>query len=586
MRTKVFCILIFFFLAVSIPVIGYSNSKQYCEELLRLSENERVKMNYAKALEYLTELKMIAEQNAWFDIKRQSLARMGYVYVEMMDYDKAIDLFIESYEIATTLSDKLGESIALSNISLACHEGGKIEESWKYSKQSYDIIVELNDSLRIAQLAINLASIANIMNNISVSDDFLDIASNMLENKNEEMELIHINLIRIDNYFKQRKYDEAEQLALITFEKLKRIDYEYEKFTKKAYKNIKPDVLILLSAIYEKKKNIDKAIAFAQEALIYNPTLDNQIEIYEQLSVLFKSKHLFDSAFAYKDSVIVKKDSLYKVINSNNLESSRIKFDLLNSEKKLAENKVKQRAERILFIVIITSVLIFSVVSFWVFRLKSIKNKQQKAFELEKERNEKLLLGQQLKEQESLNLLEEERLSNEINEKLLLKQQIREQEMIRILEQERLNKKIESKNKQLIARALSHSDRDKLLKEIIPVLSNISGKTDDSSLDSIIRKLKMQLKDSAEWDNFLVQSEQIDPALFSLLKNDFPNLTANDIHLLSYIYLNLNTKKAAYLLGISAEAYRKKKQRLAAKMGLKIDGLYPFLVNKIKFLND
>jgi tetratricopeptide (TPR) repeat protein len=585
MKPKIFYIF-FLFIIVGIPLTVCGNTKEYCEQLMKLSEDERVKMDYSKALEYLTEVKMLAEQNNWLDIKRQCVGRIAFVYADMMDYDKAMEYHIESYNISIQLSSKEGELTALNNIGLMCFESGKMQESLEYGEKAYNIAVELNDSLRITQLATNLASLANLMNNIPLSEKYIQIALSMLGNEKEFWESIYIELVMIDNFFKKGEYDKAEQLALTVFNNLQDAEYESEKFQKRAYKNIKPDLFIRLSTIYEKKNDLDKAISFAQEALHYNPTLKEEIRIYEQLSTLFRAKHLFDVAFSYQDSVIVKKDALSKSINNNNMEISRIKFNLLNSEKELAENKAKQKSERILFLVITVSISFFAVILLWVFRIQSIRNKQNNMIielRLKEEENKKLLLEQQLKEQEALNLLEEERIQNEVNEKLLLKQQIKEQEMRQILEQERLNQKIDTKNKQLIARALSHLDRDKLLKEVVSELSDVSQRVEEPSINSVIRKLKMQLKDSAEWDNFLVQSEQINPALFSSLKEDYPQLSANDIHFLSYIYLNLNTKKIAYLLNISDDACRKKKQRVASKMGLKVGELYSFLVNKIKY---
>ena len=578
MKSKIFYISFLFFFVASIPSTGFgnSNTKEYCEQLMKLSEDERVKTNYSKALEYLTEVKMIAEQNNWLDTERQSVGRMAFVYADMMDYDKAMEYHIESYNISVRLSNKEGELTALNNIGLMCFESGKMEECWKYGKKAYSIAVELNDSLRIAQLAINLASLANITDNIPLSEKYIQIAFNMLGNKNDFWEVVYIELVMIDNFFKKEEYDKAEQLALSILKNLENIEYESEKFQKKAYKNIKPNLLVRLSTIYEKKNDCSKAISFAQQALHDEPTIKEEIGIYEQLSILFRAKQAFDSAFAYKDSVIVKKNALSKIINNNNLESNRIKFDLLNSEKELAENKAKQKAERTLFIVIFIGVFVLLLVFFWIFRLKSIKNKQQKTIELEKEKNEKLLLEQQLTEQKTFGLLEQERLNNE---KLLLEEKLQKQETLALLEQERLNNEIEAKNSQLTAKILSHSNRYEWIKEILESLLEIPDKSRNSTLESIIRKLKLELTDSVEWNNFLTHFEQMNSLLLSSIKRMHPHLTANDIQLLACIYLDLDTKKTTYLLNISVVAYLKKKQRLAGKMGLKVSELHSYLKN-------
>jgi len=67
------------------------------------------------------------------------------------------------------------------------------------------------------------------------------------------------------------------------------------------------------------------------------------------------------------------------------------------------------------------------------------------------------------------------------------------------------------------------------------------------------------------------------PSLLVFLKNSYPNLTINDIQLLTCIYLELDTPKIAHLLNISTEACRKKKQRLASKMKMQVSDIHDYL---------
>jgi tetratricopeptide (TPR) repeat protein len=540
------------FLAFLVGTVYGNEQQSHCSMLLKKAEDERVIFNYAKALEYLTEAKLLAEQNGWMDIKGQAISQMGYVYVNIMDYDKAIDYFIESYNIAIELSDKKRESIALNNIALACYEGGKIEKSMDYFESAYKIVLDLNDSLGMVQEAINLVTLSNMMRNIPHAEKYLAIAHNILYNMNDELELIHLHFAELGTLILKEDYDKAEQLGLHILDQMQTLEYSYEKWKNKGYGNIVPELLINLSAIYEKKNNFEKAVSFAQEALHNTPSLQDEINAYEQLANLYRKNHAFDSALLYMDTALMKKDSLQKVINNSNLESSRIRFDMLNLEKELAQNKAKQRADRILFIVICVGIFIFLFISFLIFRLRAIKNKQQKILELEKEKNEKLLLEKQLKENETLALIEQGRLTNEI----------------------------ENKNKRLIAETLFQSNRDKLLKELIEACSADTLLSKNPLLDSIIKRLRRQLKDTADVNNFLYQFEQINPSLHMLIKEQYPDLSIDDIQLLSYIYVERgDIKKIAHLLNISVEASQKRKERLAVKMSIKTADLYNHLLN-------
>ncbi len=593
---------LFFLLFVHGIGYGNSNSKEQVEKLLKSGGKESRDKNYPKAIKIFKEVQLLAETNNWNDLQIKALNDMGVAYKIISDYDKAMECYLDAYKIVLKISDQKGEIVLLNNIADLYSSDQKFGQAKEYYQKALVIAEKMNDPLRIGQLYVSLSDIANDENNLDLAEEYIDLGLILLKNTAKKETFFEAEMTKAKTLYKKKEYLSAERLIL---DIVKEYKGEIEKFQHAV------PLFLLASRIYQEQNKQEEALSYAKQAFLYSPTLTEYINIYERLSELYWENNSAALAWKYKDSVIVMKDSLYKVNIRENLETNHIHFKLLNSERQLSENKAKQKSERILFTSILVFVIILAIILIWLFRIQSIRNKQWKQItelELEKEKNKKqileqetkeketlalleqerlnienLRLEQQLKEQEALNLLEEERLQNEVNEKLLLKQQMKEQEMERILEQERLNQKIEAKNKQLIARALSHSDRNKMLKEIIPVLSDISGKLEDFSLDSVIRKLKIQLKDSVEWENFLMQSEQINPSLFSSLKDDYPHLTANDIYFLSYIYLNLSNKKIAYLLDISPEACRKKKQRLATKMGLKLGELYPFLVNKTKF---
>ncbi len=590
MKTKIFYILLFSFLFILFPFITYgnenTNTKEYCKKLIISADKEAVDKNYVKALEMLNEAMTIAKRNDFFDIQIGALNSMGVLYKKILDYDKAMAYYLEAYEIALKIDYKEGQLILLANISNIYAKNKSLAKAKEYAEIGYKLANEINDSIRIAQLALNLINRANEIKDFESAEKYINIITNILRNDTSQKELIFAQVLKTETLYLQGKYDMAESLGLTTFSELKRMDQG-----KKMWNNYKPSVLLLLSKIYQKKGNIAKAIAYASEVLNNDPTIDELIETYEQLADLYQENNALNLSIQYKDSVIMAKDSLHNMNNKDYLESNRIKLELLNSEKELTENKAKQKAERILFISILAFIIVLLLVFIWTFSIRSIRNKQrqiiaenkQKIIELEldKERNEKLLLSQQLKEQETSSLLEKQRIQNEVNEKLLLKQQLKEKEIVQLLEKERLKNEIEVKNKQLMAKALSQFNRDSSIREVITILSDVSQKSEDPMLDLSIRKLNLQLKNSTEWDNFLTQFEQINPALFFSLKKDYPDLTENDIHLLSYIYLDLSAQKIAYLLNISIEAYRKKKQRLASKMGLEVSKLHLYLVNKV-----
>ena len=596
MKTEILYRLIFFFFAVAILLASYGNAntdaQKHYEELFDSAYKERMDKNYAKALEYLYKSKVLVEANDWDGKRAIVLNQLGIIYWQLSDFEKAMEYYLEAYKIAIKISDRKMEEGLLNNIASLYETNEEYHKAIEYLRKAYDISTEINDSGSIALVACNIGIIYDYLKEYDIAAKYLDegieIAENMSD-KNALYQIYGIYIGKIQNLFHLEKYNEAEELSL-------RVLRDQQE-NGSVFLQDKQTIFFYLSHIYQKKGEIQKAIYYAQEALRSKPMLKQVMLTYNYLSELYQQNGSLDIALQYKDSAFYAMDSLQRINNKNYTEGNRIKFEVFNLEKTLAENQAKQKAERILLISILTFIIILAIVLIWIFRIQSIRNRQRKQItelELQQEKNRNLLeeeqlnnenlrLEQQLKEKETIALLEQERLQNEVNEKLLLKQQLKEQEMVRLLEQERLSSEIDTKNKQLIAKALSQSDKNELLKEVVSLLSNISQQSDNPQLGVTIRKLNAQLKKSTDWDNFLTQFERINPSFFYSLKEEFPTLTANDIHLLSYIYLNLDTQKVSELLNISAEAYRQKKHRLAGKMGLETTELYVFLVNKIKF---
>ncbi len=592
MKRKLVYKIIFLFILFSIyeKSYGNTNTKDYCIELRMLAKTERLNKNYIQALEILEEAEKLAEQKNWTDLKIDIYNERGVTYKSLLYYDKAMECYMEAYKIALKESDKKKEAFVINNIAELYFYNMDFPKATEYFEKAYKLAVSLNDSLLIGKMASNLANSLHGMGDIDLADKYVDRSLKILNKEIYPSEFITSQIVKANILYLQKKYTDAEQLGLDIWNEIEETDHMFKTY-----------FILLLSKIYQRKGDIKKAIHYAHQSLDSKPDLKDQIEIYQQLSDLYRMENTCSLALQYKDSLVLAMDSLSKVRNKDFLENSIIHFQLFDFEKKLAENQAKQKAERILFSVIFISVIVILFVIFWIFRLKSIKNKQRKIFELEIEKSEKRLLKQQLKEKETLALLEQECLNNDKlrleqqlkereatilleqersdNEKLLLEEKIKKQEAVALLEQERLNNEIDTKNRQITARILSQSNKNQLIEEILKTLPESGNKVDADTLSSIRRKLKIELKESSELNSFLVHFEQINPELFSFLKKHHPNLTTNDILLLSYIYLNLNIKEIASLLNITPDYCKKKKQRLARKMGIQAKQLHDYLTN-------
>ena len=534
---------------ISIHIVVFGDVRSQCQTLLDKAEKEFKTQNYAKALEYFTEVKTIAEKNNLPIMQLKTLNNMALAYKELLDYEKAMECFLEAYQIAIKKTDKeykTAEIGILNNISILYKENKEFNKAKENAFKAYKAAIQLQDSLHAGICAMNLASYANQTGDLEEAEKQLNIAEKMFENQPEyfSMRLIEKG-IRMENLYLKKEYDQAKQLALeILNPDLTVLDNDF-----------KAEILLCLSRIYQQKKEFQKAIATAKDALSISPKLPLTINMYEQLSNLYLEMDDPYRANQYLQSMMVAKDSLNKIMNTTNVMVNQVKFDLMSLEKTLAESKAKQKLERMLFIFIGTFIIFSLLILIWVFRMRVTKNKQSK-------------------------MIAELELEKQTNEKLLLKQQMKEREVLSLLEQRRLNDEIDAKNRQLTSKLLFQSNRNELIKEIIHALAKIPNSDDPIPIiKSVIRMLKMQVKESTDWNDLLIHFEQINPAFLTALKEKHPDLTASEIRLSSYIYLNLNTKEISKLLNITHEYCRKKKQQLSKKMNISTQEMYQYMTN-------
>ena len=538
-----FCLLI---VAISIHIMAYGDVQSQCKVLFAKSKKELKSYNYAKALEYLAEAKTIATNQNSLEIQIGALNNIALIYMEILDYEKAIECYLEAYQMTIKEPHKYkrDQIILLNNITHIYFLNEDFNKAKEYVHKAYKEALKLRDSLLIGISIGNLALLANQAGDLELAENYLNTTIIML--KNQTKYLPEIKIVKLEILYLKKEYNKAERLALDMLDLNMSTPND----------DFKAKTLLWLSRIYQEKKDYPKAIKAAKDALSNSPKLLIIIEVYEQLSKLYLKIDSPYLAGQYLDSLMIANDSLAKKTNMDHVMNSQVKFDLINSEQALAESRVTQKEDRMFFIFIITAVILAVLILIWVFYTRTAKNRQSK-------------------------VIAELELEKQINEKLLAEQRLKEREILLQLEQQRLNDEIAEKNRQLTTKILCQSNRNELIKEIIRILAKIPKYTEDTGpiLKSVTRKLKAQIKESMDWDSILVHFEQINPSFLSALKEKHPDLTADEIRLLSYIYLNLNTKEISKLFNIAPESCQKKKYRLAQKMNITTSEMYCYLTS-------
>lgn len=541
-KSRVFISVLFLFL--HLPVLLAATPVDDCGKLTEDAIAAAEQKDFITSLDLLSKAKLIAEENNLYLQQFWILTNIGINYAEMLDYSIALDNFLEAYKIAVKHLDMRNEMSILNNIAGLYYLDNKYEKAGEYYTKVYNYAKEINDSTLLGGCALNMALISNETGLIPEALEYLDVADEMLVSNRKA--LLKSASSRIYTFLLNKEYQKAEALSLELLPQLEENELH----------DLKILVLIHLTKINYYQQRTDKAIAYAEEAMGDEINLENKMAIFELLSAIYKQRREYIKAINYKDSVMHISAQIQQITDNKHFENNRIKFELLKNEQELLESKLMLKNERIVFIFII----LISLMLIWAFITNSIKIKQKNKIielELEQEINKKLLLEKQYKEQEINSLLEKERLVNE---------------------QERLTHEIEKKNRELASKALFLSNRNELIENIVDSLSKSPQISGNQEVIANIQQLKIQLKNNTELDSFLSHFENINHNFIQKLKEAHPELTANEIRFLSYIYINLNPKEISSLLNITPEYCKKKRQQIAKKLKLtSTSQLYSYL---------
>lgn len=525
-----------------------ANTLKHCDSLIESGISAMWKKDHVKSLELLTQARNLADKNRWYKQLFLATNNIGANYYTMLDYGEALNYYLESYTIAVKHLEPKYEMVVLNNIAILYSKEKNYEKANEYFKKAYDIAQENKDMLKVGLYAMNLGSVANETNNLKKARAYFNEALPLLASQPELEILAKISIAENDILQGNTKQ------ARITAEEL------YKTTKDLGYNDIGISLLMIISKSYSNENSLDLANLYAKKVFERNPNLETKINVFRLLSDINFKKKEYDLALNYRDSIIKTEGELNEIKNGRVFENSRVKFEIQNYKNEIAHNESKIADERKLFysIIAVLSVIVFFII--WTLRNLSVKHKQKK---LIAERNEQIVILE----------LEKEKSDN-----LLLEKMFKEKETSALLEQERLKNEIELKNRKLSAKALYLSGRNELIEEILQSLSKLPEISKDVALVNHIKTLKGHLKSDDEWDSFITHFEEVNQTFLNNLKEKHPKLNSNDIRFITYIYMNLSTKEISSMLNITADACRKRKERIATRMELPHDiNLYDYL---------
>lgn len=492
---------------------------------------------HAESIEELVAAKESAIRNGWYSQAYNATVNIGANYYLMLDYGEAFQYYLQAYEIALNHLGAWQEMVVYNNIGvLYIEEKDQVKAEESFFK-AYEIAKELDDKEQIGSYGANLALVLNKMGKLDLAERYIEEALPLLEETPNV--LLMAKIAKAENLLLRNQFLKAEKLALGILPQIDNLSVVKASATI----NDKITLLLILSKIYEKQNQFKKAQQYALLARSNQENIEARIDIYGSLANLYGKTNEFHKAMAYKDSVIIATDSLYSIKNSALYKSEKVKFQIRNYQNDLLESQEALKREKYFFYKLIVGVILIMGFLIWVYKNISLKYKQRKKIvelELAKEKSDHLLMVKQHREKDALALFERERLKNEL----------------------------ESKNRELMAKAMYLASKNELIEEIIQSLSkNIQIET-NIPLKNQINGLKKYLKRDKQWDNFFMHFEELNQGFLDRLRTLHPRLTPNDIRFLSFLYMNFSYEEIASLLNITPQSCRKRKERISKKMNV------------------
>ena len=146
------------------------------------------------------------------------------------------------------------------------------------------------------------------------------------------------------------------------------------------------------------------------------------------------------------------------------------------------------------------------------------------------------------------------------------------EEEIQRLKNEKLQNEIENKNKQLATSTMHLINKNGFISSIKGNLGSISKRSKNQEvkkeLKRIISTIDKNISQDDDWEHFTFHFDQVHGDFTNRFKEEYPDLSPQEMKLSAYLRMNLSTKEIAHLLNISVRGVEIARYRLRKKLGL------------------
>lgn len=512
-------------------------------------EPKAFKLNIPKApdAQFLTLKKRHLDAISSGDLVTQGicLKDMGMICFHLGDFTRALQYGLDAKKLFE--QEKRNDLLADTYINLGTLY--YYHQDHRNSRSSFNQALKIYQSLRDQQgVAVTLGQIGHLMEKKQLYDSAFFYQQKALAaytsiNNNEGKAAIFENIGSIHEDLGQYKAAMPYFLsALNIYNNSKQITQSIE-------------VENNIGDIFRKTGDLKKAMQHTQQALKLAQQSNEIYQVSSAFRDISKTYNLMgknDSAFYFAE---IARTYLMKIYSLETSRQMAFRQALNDEEKKNEEIRFLQNERKVTLIVTVATIVI--IVLLVIAGLLMLSRHRIK------------LKAEKQVSQQNIAILE--------TEKQLIEAGLKNKNM----EEIQLKQEIELKSKELSTHVLHIIQKNQVLETLKAQLEELvkDDKRDQKKqLKQLITQINQDFNNDNYWNDFSNVFEQIHKSFFEKLNQQFPNLTATDLKLVSLLKMNMNSTDMASMLAISQDSLRIARYRLRKKLNLgQGDNLIAFL---------
>lgn len=452
---------------------------------------------------------------------------LGSVYSSMSEYNTALEYYFESLEFCEAIGLERGISANLGNIGLAYFELDEDDEAMKFYRRALEINERLDNK---SSLATNYNNIGLLHGDQGRYDKALSHHFKALELRKELDYTLSVanslnNIGRV--YMQQNKHERALDYLNRALQVNNGTDNDLSSII---HEN--------MAKTYLSSGNYDSARVHGEQTLAlsreYGSKLGEKVG-YELLTEVYRQLGDYERAFEYQRNLMVVKDSILNAEKAEQINEMQTKYETRQKEQEIALLEKEKEQEAMLRNAFLAGLVLIVIIGFLVYNRQRLKIKKNKT-ELENKK----------------------------------------------LQEEKLEKDLKFKNRQLTTHSLHLVQKNEAMKELKEEIELLKRK-DNGAISRDLQKLENKVDYSfnldEDWEEFKLYFEEVHTGFFDSLKEQFPDLTPNELRLSALAKLNLTIKETATILGITPDSVKTARYRLRKKLDMETeDNLTDFMM--------